>query len=115
MDEDQWQAGGDAPSLRTASMTTLCRRKRGDTLDTDSSETESDSSLEPSVKRLRFGDHRSSSSRSFHGQSKSLYDRECAECAIASAFMETIQTHLKNNEDNQKKVISLLEKLVKKA
>jgi hypothetical protein len=104
MDEDH--------GLRTASMTTLCRRKRGDTLDIDSSETESDSSPEPSVKRLRFGDHRSSSSGSFHGRIKSW---ECAECAIASAFMETIQTHLKNTEDNQKKAISLLEKLVEKA
>ena len=103
MDEDQ--AGGDA--LRTTSMTILCRRKRGDTLDTDessdSSETESDSEPqtdktreERPVKRSRFGEY--------------------VERAIASsAFMEIVQTHLKNTEDNQKKVIRLLEKLVEKA
>jgi hypothetical protein len=107
MDEDQ--AAGDA--LCTASMTALCRRKRGDTDESsDSSDTESDSEPqtnktreERSVKRLRFGDHR-------------LYDRECSECSIASsAFMETVRTHLKNTEDNQRKAISLLEKLIEKA
>ena len=128
MDEDQ--AGGDA--LRTASMTTLRRCKRGDTLDTDESSdstsedkdgADTETASEPnktkttrSVKRLRSGDRQSSRSGSFQGQIKSWYDGECAERATAlSAFMETVQTHLKNTEDNQRKTISLLEKLVDKA
>jgi hypothetical protein len=108
-------------------MTTLHRRKRGESLDTDessdSSEDKDSADSEPdkpkvsrSVKCLCSGDRRSSSSGSLHGQIKSRYDREYAEHATASsAFMETVQTHLKNTEDNQKKTISLLERLVDKA
>jgi hypothetical protein len=113
-------------------MTTLRhrKRKRGEILgpdessessvDRDNTDTEA---LEPdemkagcSTNRLCSEDRRSSSSGTLHGQIMNPYERECTERATAtSAFMETIQVHLKNTEDNQKKTISLLEKLVDKA
>ena len=114
-------------------MTTLHRRKHGETFDTDESSDSSEdkdsadteSAPEPDKvvarhsskpsKCLHLEDCRSSSSGSL-GQIKSWYDRECAERATASsAFMEMVKTHLKNTEDNQKQTISLLERLVDKA
>ena len=105
-------------------MTTLHCCKQGKTLDTDESSDSSEdkdgvdteTASEPdktkashSVKCLHSGNHQSSSSGSLHGQIKSWYDRECAEHATASsAFTETVQAHLKNTKDNQKKTISLL-------
>ena len=113
-------------------MTTLHHRKRkhGEILGPDESSESSEDrdntdteASEPdktkagrSVKRLCSEDRRSSSSGSLHGQIKNWYERECTERATATlAFMEIIQAHLKNTEDNQKKTISLLEKLVDKA
>ena len=112
-------------------MTTLRRRKRGEAFDTDESSdscedkdgTDTETASETgktkkshSEKRLRSDSCRTSSSGSLQGQIKAQYDKECEEHAAASsAFMEAVKMHLKNTEDNQKKTISLLERLVEKA